>query len=44
MTLSVTGPNSKVPTSDVSSTWRADLVRESQKAVWKIRKLTQIRL
>jgi hypothetical protein len=43
MTLSVTAPSSKVPTSDVPSSWRADLVRESQKGAWKIRKLTQIR-
>ena len=44
MDIAVSTNGSKVPTSDVTSTWRADLVREGLKAAWKIHKLTQIRL
>ena len=44
MAVSYTAPGSRVPTADVTSTWRADLVREGQRAAWKIHKLTQIKL
>jgi serine/threonine protein kinase len=44
MNISVATNGSKVPTSEVTSTWRADLVREGLKAPWKLHKLTQIRL
>jgi serine/threonine protein kinase len=44
MSIAVATNGSKVPTSEVTSTWRADLVREGLKAAWKIHKLTQIRL
>jgi serine/threonine-protein kinase len=43
MVVSVTSNGSKVPT-DVPSTWRAELVRESPKGPWKIRQLTKISL
>ena len=36
--INVTSNNSKTPT-EVPSTWRADLVREGQKAAWKIQRL-----
>ena len=38
--INVTSNNSKTPT-EVPSTWRADLVREGQKAAWKIQRLTR---
>jgi hypothetical protein len=43
MILSVTANASPAP-SEVPSTWRADLVREGQRAPWKLQKLTNHRL
>ena len=40
MILNVTFNGSKTP-SAVPSTWRADLVRESQRAAWKLQRLTK---
>ena len=44
MTVSLTANGSKVPTSEVTAFWRADLVRDGQKAAWKLHKLTRINL
>jgi serine/threonine protein kinase len=44
MRVAVTANGSRVPTTEVSSMWLADLVRTGLKAKWKIRKLTQIKL
>jgi hypothetical protein len=41
MTLNVTANSSKIPTAEVQSTWRADLVREGQRASWKILRLVK---
>lgn len=38
MILNVTFNSSKIPT-EVPSTWRADLVREGQRAAWKLQRL-----
>ncbi len=44
MNIAVSTNGFKGTTSELPSTWRADLVREGPKAPWKLHKLTQIRL
>jgi serine/threonine-protein kinase len=44
MSIAITANGAKVPTSEVTPIWRADLYRDGPKAAWKIRKLTQIKL
>jgi serine/threonine protein kinase len=44
MNIAFWANGAKVPTSENITTWRADLVRDGQKAPWKIRHLTQSRL
>ena len=44
MRVMVTANGSKLPTSEVTSTWRAELVREGPKAPWKIYRLFPITL
>jgi len=44
MNIAITAGGSKVPTSEVSSTWRAELVRDGPRDPWKVRGLKRMGL
>ena len=44
MNIAITANNSKVPTSEVASTWHVDLVRDGPRDPWKVRLLKRIGL
>ena len=44
MSIGVYANSSKVPTTEVTSTWRAELVRSSPREAWKLRRLSKMGL